>query len=218
MLTDWIAHDISEDEMKRLVRNLPLKRGIFPRPFTVTTSAYRDITMQNIPNTGDFEHYQGIWRMHQLDGCTDSDGDSGNLTCRLTYAVEIRPKGFLPVGLIESRISTDLKANLKAIKAYVEAKEVINNIKIKEELAKEQMQAANRQDQIGSLTYKDNQNKMFPFGALKVPSTRRDTLSPLERKRLFQIIEEHRETIDRLTEMNKNLTAALEDITMQMEQ
>ena len=39
---------------------------------------------------------------------------------RLTYAVEIKPKGFLPVKLIEGRIATDLKANLAAIRDYVE--------------------------------------------------------------------------------------------------
>jgi hypothetical protein len=44
----------------------------------------------------------------------------GGLVSRLTYAVEIKPKGFLPVKLIEGRIATDLKANLAAIRDYVE--------------------------------------------------------------------------------------------------
>ena len=44
----------------------------------------------------------------------------GGRVSRLTYAVEIKPKGFLPVNLIEGRIATDLKANLAAIRDYVE--------------------------------------------------------------------------------------------------
>jgi hypothetical protein len=44
----------------------------------------------------------------------------GGYVSRLTYAVEIQPKGFLPVKLIEGRIATDLKANLAAIRDYVE--------------------------------------------------------------------------------------------------
>jgi hypothetical protein len=74
--------------------------------------------MQNVPGQGDFEHYQGIWRLQRLPNCAPDGGDA----CRLTYAVELRPKGFLPVGLIEGRIAVDLKNNLDAIRGYVEAK------------------------------------------------------------------------------------------------
>ena len=38
--------------------------------------------------------------------------------------MEIRPKGFLPVKLIEGRIATDLINNLQALRAYVEKKVV----------------------------------------------------------------------------------------------
>ena len=72
--------------------------------------------MQNVEGTGDFEHYQGIWRLQRLPNCAPDGGDA----CRLTYAVEIRPKGFLPVSLIEGRIASDLKNNLDAIRVYVE--------------------------------------------------------------------------------------------------
>ena len=65
---------------------------------------------------GDFEHYQGVWRMQSLPHFTPY----GGYVSRLTYAVEIKPKGFLPVKLIEGRIATDLKANLAAIRDYVE--------------------------------------------------------------------------------------------------
>ena len=94
-----------------------LQRGIFPRPYALTSLPHRDITMQNIEGEGDFEHYQGIWRMQQLPNCAPNGGDA----TRLTYAVEIRPKGFLPVALIEKRVASDLSANLEAIRTYVES-------------------------------------------------------------------------------------------------
>jgi len=35
---------------------------------------------------------------------------------RLTYAVEVSPRPYLPVALVEGRIARDLCANLKAIR------------------------------------------------------------------------------------------------------
>jgi len=95
---------------------LPLVRGVFPRPYAITSLPFRDITMQNVEGEGDFEHYQGIWRMQSLPNCAPDGSDA----CRLTYAVEIRPKGFLPVRLIEGRIASDLRENLGAIRKVVE--------------------------------------------------------------------------------------------------
>ena len=31
---------------------------MFPRPYSVTRLPHRDITMQNVPGEGDFDHYQ----------------------------------------------------------------------------------------------------------------------------------------------------------------
>ena len=76
--------------------------------------------MQNVPGEGDFEHYQGIWRMQPLPNCSPSGGDA----TRLTYAVEIKPKGILPVKLIEGRIASDLKTNLMAIRDNVESQTI----------------------------------------------------------------------------------------------
>ena len=44
--------------------------------------------MQNVEGVGDFEHYQGVWRMQSLASCAPEGKDA----TRLTYAVEIRPK------------------------------------------------------------------------------------------------------------------------------
>jgi hypothetical protein len=41
---------------------------------------------------------------------------------RLTYAVEVSPRPYLPVGLVEGRIARDLCANLKAIRDIFAAK------------------------------------------------------------------------------------------------
>jgi hypothetical protein len=98
--------------------NTPLQRGLFPRPYALTTLPHRDITMQNVQGEGDFDHYQGIWRMQELPGCAPN----GGAATRLTYAVEIRPKGFLPVALIEKRVASDLTSNLEAIRTFVESK------------------------------------------------------------------------------------------------
>lgn len=93
---------------------------MFPRPYAITKLPHRDITMQNVLGKGDFDHYQGIWRIQPLPNCAPNGGDAA----RLTYAVEIRPKGFLPVKLIEGRIASDLINNLQALRAYVENKVV----------------------------------------------------------------------------------------------
>jgi len=106
------------------MNSVPLIRNIFPRPFALTNLPHRDITMQNVQGEGDFEFYQGIWRVQPLPSCAPDGSDA----CRLTYAVEIRPKGFLPVALVEGRIVLDLINNLKAIREYVERTvPVINN-------------------------------------------------------------------------------------------
>jgi hypothetical protein len=75
--------------------------------------------MQNVVGEGDFEHYQGVWRMQSLPNCNPTGGSAA----RLTYAVEIKPKGMLPVRLIEGRIAADLKANMAAIRDFVEERE-----------------------------------------------------------------------------------------------
>ncbi len=115
-LPDAPSSTSSSQVMRDFDKLLPVQRGVFPRPYAITQLKHRDITMQNVEGRGDFEHYQGIWRLQSLPNCAPDGGDA----CRLTYAVEIKPKGFLPVGLIEGRIASDLKNNLDAIRMYVE--------------------------------------------------------------------------------------------------
>lgn len=106
----------SDQAVREFDKALALKRDVFPRPYAITSLPHRDITMQNVEGEGDFDHYQGIWRMQSLPNCALDGSDA----CRLTYAVEIRPKGFLPVSLIEGRIASDLRTNLRSIREYVD--------------------------------------------------------------------------------------------------
>ena len=127
MLAEHLPDDAPSAAVREYDKALPLRRGIYPRPFSITSLPHRDITMQNVEGEGDFDHYQGVWRMQSLPNCAPNGGNAA----RLTYALEIKPKGILPVRLIEGRIASDLKANMAAIRDYVEAKEQLKKEKAK---------------------------------------------------------------------------------------
>ena len=104
------AFSVGEEEKK------PLVRDVFPRPFSISLLPCRDITMQSIADdVGEFRIYQGVWRMQPLPDCAPS----GTNAMRLTYAVELSPRPYLPVSLIERKIANDLKKNLLAIREFV---------------------------------------------------------------------------------------------------
>mmetsp|Transcript_15566 Transcript_15566/g.33960 ORF Transcript_15566/g.33960 Transcript_15566/m.33960 type:complete len:589 (+) Transcript_15566:137-1903(+) len=107
----------SRKERAKDYTQVPLERYQFPRPFAVSKLHTRDITMQSMQDDdGEFRMYQGVWRMQPLPGCAQNGEDA----MRLTYAVEVSPRAYLPVQLIEGRIVKDLCNNLKAIRDYVE--------------------------------------------------------------------------------------------------
>lgn len=106
----------SREERAKEYPRIKLKRYRFPRPFAVSNLPTRDISMQSIANDdGEFRLYQGVWRMQPLVGCSPP----GKNAMRLTYAVEISPRLYLPVKLVEGRIVRDLCANLEAIREAV---------------------------------------------------------------------------------------------------
>jgi len=106
----------SREERAKEYPRIKLKRYRFPRPFAISNLPTRDISMQSIANdNGDFRLYQGVWRMQPLVGCSPPGQDA----MRLTYAVEISPRLYLPVKLVEGRIVRDLCANLEAIREIV---------------------------------------------------------------------------------------------------
>ena len=71
--------------------------------------------MQGVIGEGDFSFYQGVWRMQALPGCAPQ----GSSAMRLTYSVELSPRLWVPVALLEGRIATALGENLEAIRDYV---------------------------------------------------------------------------------------------------
>jgi hypothetical protein len=119
---DEIWEGKSRKERAKEYARMPLQRYRFPRPFAVSSLPTRDISMQSIENDdGEFRMYQGVWRMQPLPGCAPP----GQQAMRLTYAVEVSPRAYLPVSLIEGRIVRDLCNNLEAIRDFAtkEAKE-----------------------------------------------------------------------------------------------
>jgi len=95
---------------------VPLTRYRFPRPFALSSLPTKDISMQSVvQDDGEFRLYQGVWRMQPLPGCAPP----GKQAMRLTYAVEISPRAYLPVRLVEGRIVKDLCTNLEAIRKVV---------------------------------------------------------------------------------------------------
>ncbi|KAJ8607686.1 hypothetical protein CTAYLR_007302 [Chrysophaeum taylorii] len=103
---------INEAEVGGFPATGELRRGVYPQPWSRGNG--RDVAMQSIPgDDGDFTLYQGLWRAQSLPSCAI---DGKNAT-RLTFAVEIQPRPWLPVALIESRIARDLATNMKAMAA-----------------------------------------------------------------------------------------------------
>lgn len=114
--TDDMYEGKSRDTRARDQQNVKLQRYRFPRPFALSSLPTRDISMQSIKNDdGEFRMYQGVWRMQPLPGCAAP----GQNAMRLSYAVEVSPRAYLPVQLIEGRIVRDLCTNLEAIRDYV---------------------------------------------------------------------------------------------------
>jgi len=112
----------SRDKRATEQKDIPLIRYRYPRPFAVSSLPTKDISMQSVvDDDGEFRLYQGVWRMQPLPGCAPSGGSA----TRLTYAVEISPRSYLPVQLIEGRIAKDLCNNLLAIRDVVSNKNVM---------------------------------------------------------------------------------------------
>eukprot|EP00978_Attheya_sp_CCMP212_P012043 scaffold29883_cov48-Attheya_sp.AAC.2 len=114
--TDDSFDGISREARAKESKRIQLKRYRFPRPFALSRLPTKDISMQSIANDdGEFRMYQGVWRMQPLPGCAPP----GKQAMRLTYAVEISPRAYLPVSLVEGRITQDMCTNLRAIRDFV---------------------------------------------------------------------------------------------------
>ena len=105
------------DAVRAYSQTFPLTWDVFPRPYSVSSLPYRDITMQGVPDAGDFRFYQGVWRLQALPGCAPP----GSSAMRLTYSVELSPRAWVPVALLEGRIASTLGENLAAVRDFVVA-------------------------------------------------------------------------------------------------
>jgi hypothetical protein len=113
--TDDMWEGKSREERAKEYPKIKLKRYRFPRPFALSSLPTRDISMQSVvDDDGEFRLYQGVWRMQPLPGCAPP----GKQAMRLSYAVEISPRAYLPVQLVEGRIVKDLCTNLEAIRNF----------------------------------------------------------------------------------------------------
>jgi len=117
---DAMREGKSRDARANEYTKVKLERDTFPRPFAISSLPTKDISMQSISNDdGEFRLYQGVLRMQPLPGCAAP----GKSAMRLTYAVEISPRAYLPVQLVERRIVKDLCNNLEAIRDAVESRD-----------------------------------------------------------------------------------------------
>uniref|UniRef100_A0A0D9VAU8 Coenzyme Q-binding protein COQ10 START domain-containing protein n=1 Tax=Leersia perrieri TaxID=77586 RepID=A0A0D9VAU8_9ORYZ len=72
----------------------------------------RDIAFNMID--GDFKVFQGKWSVQEVDGGEISAGQEFQTT--LSYVVELEPKLWVPVRLLEGRICNEIKTNLVCIR------------------------------------------------------------------------------------------------------
>jgi len=107
----------ASDAARAASEKQPLRWNVFPRPYVLSSLPHRDVTMQGVEGVGDFRFYQGVWRLQELPGCAPP----GSSAMRLTYSVELSPRAWVPVALLEGRIATALGENLEAIRDHVAA-------------------------------------------------------------------------------------------------
>ncbi|KAL2502112.1 Polyketide cyclase/dehydrase and lipid transport protein [Forsythia ovata] len=88
----------------------------------------RDIEFKMIE--GDFQLFEGKWSVEQGVECNTENEQSGSvvgqdLQTTLLYVVDVEPKLWLPVRLIEGRLCREIRTNLSCIRE--EAEKVFNN-------------------------------------------------------------------------------------------
>ncbi|KAL3159087.1 hypothetical protein ABBQ32_011085 [Trebouxia sp. C0010 RCD-2024] len=108
----------SEGTPQRLCRNdtgsssTSADERLFPMPRSPPCDGpCRDVCFSLVE--GDFQAFQGIWRMQQ--------GQQGMDSCRLSYALFVRPQVWLPIRLIQNRVENEIKNNLAAVRRHSEA-------------------------------------------------------------------------------------------------
>lgn len=85
----------------------------------------RDIEFKMIE--GDFQLFEGKWSIKQFNGGNFEDSESlisQKFQTTLSYSVDVQPKLWLPVRLVEGRLCNEIKTNLSCIREAV--KKMIN--------------------------------------------------------------------------------------------
>jgi len=108
--------DSTDSDVREAGMGLPLTWDLFPRPYCIGSLPHRDITMQGVQGEGDFRFYQGVWRMQELPACAPE----GSSAMRLAYSVELSPRAWVPVALLEGQIAATLGENLISIRDFVQ--------------------------------------------------------------------------------------------------
>jgi len=91
---------------------------------SVPSSCHKDITFELVK--GDFQVFNGVWRI--------SPGAAGPSSSRLSYSVMVQPSPWLPVRLVEGRVSGEIGNNLKAVRAFAERKHKAAQSKVPAEM------------------------------------------------------------------------------------
>lgn len=87
----------------------PAEEQLYPSP-RCPAGQCKDICFSLVE--GDFQAFRGIWRMQE--------GSQGNNSCRLSYALFVRPQIWLPIRLIQNRVENEIKNNLSAVRRHSE--------------------------------------------------------------------------------------------------
>ncbi|KAL3572232.1 hypothetical protein D5086_026136 [Populus alba] len=90
---------------------------------TLASGEKRDIEFKM--TEGDFQFFEGKWSIEQLAKPKTEDSAGQEYETTLSYLVDVKPKMWLPVNLIEGRICTEIKSNLTCIRE--EAQKVIDD-------------------------------------------------------------------------------------------
>jgi len=87
---------------------------LYPYPSSTLPQqpVHGDITFSLLE--GDFEAFKGVWRIQP--------GVMGPASSWLCYALYVRPHAWLPVGLVQGRISQQISSNLQAVARHSEAR------------------------------------------------------------------------------------------------
>lgn len=91
----------------------------------------RDIEFKMIE--GDFQLFEGKWSIEQSNRGRDEDSESlvgQKFYTTLSYLVDVKPKLWLPVQLVEGRLCNEIKMNLASIREEAQ-KEVRNTLHIR---------------------------------------------------------------------------------------